>query len=359
MPILSRRTATFRLGALLALLAIPLHAATVATVEDPVARAALPEYKYIPAAKSKDLTPAATVDPTIFQGWPRSQGDNGARRYSALKQINKDNVRNLEVAWIYRSGDGAANVQCTPIFVDGILYGPTPGRAIVAIDAATGAERWRFPLPPARPVRLQDAPARRGLVYWPGDRESPPRILFGGGDWIYALDPGTGRPLPGFGEGGRTSIPTGATVAGAVYRDVYVTSGLLGDAYGYDVRTGRMLWRFRSIPAAGEFGAATWDRPQQGANGWGGLSIDDARGIAFVAFGAPRPDMVGVGRLGDNLFSDCVVALEVLTGSDCGTSRIYITTFGISTCARHPTSPPSCATAGRSTSSRAWRSLAT
>ncbi len=288
--------------------------ANSAPLEDPVARAALPEYKYIPAAQPGELTPAAPLDQKVFSGWTRSQGDNGARRYSTLAQINRQNVGQLEVAWTFRSGDGAANVQCTPIIVDGILYAPTPGRAIVALDAATGAERWRYTLPPVRTVRLQDAPARRGLVYWPGDQDNAPRILFGAGEWIYALDPKTGKELPAFGQGGRTEIPTSATVGGAIFRHIFVTSGLYGDAYGYDVRSGKMLWRFRSVPRDGEFGADTWDQPQLGANGWGGLSVDDTRGIAFVAFGAPRPDMTGVGRLGDNLFGDCVVAIDLLTG---------------------------------------------
>lgn len=305
------RRGAVSIGALALLVALTTRAAPV---EDPAARAALPEFKVIPAAPPESLTPAVPVDPAIFRHWPRSQGDNGARRYSALAQINRQNVRDLEVAWIYRSGDGAANVQCTPIIVGGLLYAPTPGRALVALDAATGQERWRHRLPPAQPVRLQDAPARRGLVYWPGDRANAPRLLFGAGDWIYAVDPGTGARLPGFGEDGRTPIPTGATASGAVFEHIYVTCGLLGDAYGYDVRTGRQLWRFRSVPRDGEFGADTWRGPQQGANGWSGLSLDDARGIAFVAFGAPRPDMVGVGRHGDNLFGDCVVALDVRTG---------------------------------------------
>jgi quinoprotein glucose dehydrogenase len=95
---------------------------------------------------------------------------------------------------------------------------------------------------------------------------------------------------------------------------VFVTSGLFGDVYGFDVRDGRQLWRFRSVAQGSEFGANTWDGPQQGANGWGGLSVDEKRGIAFVSLGAPRPDMVGVGRLGDNLFSNCLVALDALSG---------------------------------------------
>ena len=176
-------------------------ATTAAKLEDPLARAALPEFKTMPAAKTAELTPA--LDPAgsapLFSRWTRSQGDNGARRYSALNQITRDNVRDLAVAWTFRSGDGAANVQCTPIVVDGVLYAPTPGRALVAIDAATGVERWRKQLEAPRPTRLQDAPARRGLVYWPGDRENAARILFGAGDWIYAVDPKTGGAIAGLG----------------------------------------------------------------------------------------------------------------------------------------------------------------
>ncbi len=288
--------------------------AAVAPIEDAAARAALPEFKTIPAATAAELTPAVAVPMEPFGRWARSQGDNGARRYSTLKQITRDNVRELEVAWTFRSGDGAANVQSTPIVVDGLLYAPTPGRAIVALDAATGVERWRKQLEAAPGKRLQDAPARRGLVYWPGDRENAPRILFGAGDWIYAVDPKAGKSLTGFGEGGRTPIATGATASGAVFKHVFVTTGLFGDVYGYDVRTGKPLWRFHSIAQGTEFGSDTWDGPQSGANGWSGLSVDDQRGIVFAALGAPRPDIVGVGRLGDNLFSDCVLALDVLTG---------------------------------------------
>lgn len=283
--------------------------------EEAAARAKLPEFQIIPAATPAELSPASDPAGTaaMFSRWTRSQGDNGARRYSALRQITRDNVRDLAMAWTFHSGDGRMNIQCTPIVVDGTLYAPTPGHAIVALDAATGAEKWRWKVPDLR-NRLQDTPARRGLVYWPGDREHAERIIFGGGDWVYALDPRTGQPLEEFGGEGRAPIDTGATASGAVFKHVYITTGLNGDIFAFDVRTGAALWRFHSVARGGEYGSETWDGPQAGANGWSGLSIDDARGMVFVALGAPRPDMVGVGRLGDNLYGDCVLALDALTG---------------------------------------------
>jgi len=291
-----------------------LHPTAAAGLEDPRARAALPEFEVIPAARPDELTPAEAVDPEPFGRWTRSQGDQGARRYSALRQITRENVRQLEVAWTYHAKDGATNIQCTPIVVDGVLYAPTPGRALVAIDAASGAERWRFQVEAPRKVGLENLVARRGLVYWPGDRSNPPRIIFGADYWIYAVDPRTGRPVPGFGENGRTAIPTAATAGGAICGNVLLTCGLYGDAYGYDVRTGRMLWHFHTIPRGSEFGAETWKGPQWGADPWCGVSVDEKRGIAYIAVGNPSPDQVGTGRLGDNLFADCLLALDVASG---------------------------------------------
>jgi quinoprotein glucose dehydrogenase len=283
--------------------------------DDAGARRALPEYQTIPAATAEELSPAVALHPESFTTWTRSQGDAGARRYSALTQIDRRNVAGLEVAWTYHSRDGARNIECTPIIVDGTLFAPTAGRAIVALDAATGGERWRFQVEqPAHPG-LEDEPARRGLVYWPGDKASAPRILFGSGYWIYAIDPQKGRPLPDFGSQGRVPLATGATVGGVVCRGVFVTAGLYGDIYGFDVRSGAPLWRFHTVPRGNEFGADTWRGPDAGqANCWGGLSLDSDRGIIFAAIGAAQPNFIGTGRLGDNLFGDCVVALDAATG---------------------------------------------
>lgn len=304
------------ISCLLAAFAVPAPPANGSTaIDDAAARAALPEFFIIPAAGPSELTPARDIDAEHMDTWTRSQGDAGSRRYSALTQINRQNVASLSEAWTYHSRDGERNIQCTPIVVQGMLFGPTAGRNLVALDASNGTEIWRYKVEqPARPG-LEDEPARRGLVYWDGDGSVSPRIFFGSGDWIYALDPKTGVPIPGFGQGGRTPLPTGATVSGAVYRGVFVTAGLYGDIYGYDARSGAELWRFHTVPRAGEFGSETWKGPDPGqANCWGGLSLDSDRGIVFAAIGASQPNFIGVGRLGDNLYGDCLLALDAMTG---------------------------------------------
>ncbi len=299
-------------------LAVAAHAVTPVTsdIEDRAAREALPLYQVVPAASPTALTAANGLpEAASMTTWTVSHGDAGATRYSALTQINRQNVAQLAVAWTYRSRDGARNIQANPIVVDGVLYGPTAGRAIVALDAATGVERWRFQVETPERPGLEDAPARRGLVYWPGSEWAGPRVVFASGNWLYALDPKSGAPINTFGNAGRAPLPTGGTAVGAIWNGHYIVPGLWGDVYSFDLSDGRLAWRFHTIPQAGEYGADTWQgTARDGAHPWGGLAVDVARGIAFVAVGAARPDFIGVDRHGDNLFSNCLVALDARTG---------------------------------------------
>ena len=290
-----------------------------------------PQSFVIPAAQPDELTRAnGWPAPESLRTWTRSLGGPTSNRFSALTQITKANVAQLEVAWTYNSGDGKANVQCNPIIVDGVMFAPTAGWNIVALDAATGKERWRFNVP-KEGKRLEDQPARRGLLYWPGDRSSAlqsrdsgrgdsgesrsgPRLIVGAGNWLYALDPKTGQPLASFGENGRTNIPAATSTVAAVHRHVLVAAGYAGDVFGYDIRTGAKLWTFKTKPAPGEYGYETWSNIEQGANCWGGMAMDESRGIAYVATGSPKPNFFGMGHLGDNLFSNCVLALDAQTG---------------------------------------------
>jgi quinoprotein glucose dehydrogenase len=277
----------------------------------------LPEFETIPAATRSELTPAngwPSLD--SFSRWTRSQGGPTSNRYVTLTQINKRNVGQLAEAWTYRSGDGTANIQCNPIFVDGLLYVATPGLALAALDGETGREVWRYQ-PEKQGNGLEDVPARRGLLYWPGDEGHRARIVFTMGTWIYALDPKTGTAIDEFGTGGRAPLPQGgSSVPGLVYKNVLIFPGFITGIYGYDIRSGKQLWTVNTLPVGDEYGAATWDGDQRaGANCWGGQALDESRGIAYVTTGgSPKPNFLGMLHPGDNLFANCIIAIDALTG---------------------------------------------
>jgi quinoprotein glucose dehydrogenase len=284
-------------------------------VEDPAEREKLPLHQTIPAAEPHELTSAnGYPNRETFLTWHRSHGDNGGTRYSALDQINRLNVTNLQVAWTYHSGDDKDNVQCNPIIVDGVMYAPTPGRFIVAVDAENGKELWRF--------KPSGRPAFRGLVYWPGDAQAPARVMFSSGPYLYALDPAGGKPVPGFGDQGHVLLPGraqgdfgAATAAPSTFQDIIVVPGFEKDVWGFDIVSGKHLWTFHTVPHPGEFGYDTWDRPEEyGANCWGGMAMDEVRGIAYITTGSPKPNFVGVGHHGENLFANCLLALDARTG---------------------------------------------
>ena len=208
-----------------------------AQVEDAVQRSRLPEYTTIPAALPQEQTPSNGLPAAdSMRTWTVSHGDSFADRYSALAQINRENVKNLREAWTFHSGDATGNIQANPIVVDGVMFGPTPGRAIVAIDASNGTQLWRFQLEAVEQPRIEDSPARRGLVYWQGTKGHPARIVFSSGDWVYALDPKSGRPMADFGVDGRAPLPTGGTAVGVIWRGTYIVPGLLGDVFAYTHR---------------------------------------------------------------------------------------------------------------------------
>ncbi|RFC46081.1 MAG: Glucose dehydrogenase/Glucose dehydrogenase/Glucose dehydrogenase [Verrucomicrobia bacterium] len=296
-----------------ALPATPAQAAAIAPIPE-LDRSQLASSFILPAAKPERLTPAnGWPSDTSSGNWERSLGGPTSNRFSNLKQITRENVAQLEPAWTYRSGDGNANIQCNPIVVHGTMFTPTPGKNIVAVDAATGKERWRF-APKTLIGGESSNPARRGLLYWKGDAIAPPRLLFGDGNWLIALHPDTGLPVEGFGTGGKTQVPTGTTAVGALHGHIFVLPGYGGDVYGFDARDGKLLWTFKTRPPAGEFGNETWSKLESGANCWGGMAMDESRGIAFISLGSPKPNFIGINHQGDNLFSNCVLALDATNG---------------------------------------------
>jgi quinoprotein glucose dehydrogenase len=287
-------------------------------VEDAKEREKLPLYQTIPAAKPEELTPAnGFPQRETYLTWHRSHGDNGGTRFSALSQINRQNVTTLQVAWIYHSQDGSNNIQCNPIIVNGVMFAPTSGKFVVAVNAETGAELWRF-----KPEGPQGKPAFRGLIYWPNRVGASERVMFCAGKFLYALNPKTGQPIPNFGDGGKALLPGvaqgdfGAATAGpTIFERIIVVPGFEKDVWGFDVVTGKQLWTFHTVPEPGEFGYDTWDQTvTYGANCWGGMAMDEVRGIAYITTGGPKPNFIGVGHRGDNLFANCLVALDARTG---------------------------------------------
>lgn len=285
------------------------------SLEDPVEREKLPLYQTIPAARPEELTLANGLPKReTYLTWHRSHGDNGGTRYSALKQINRENVNQLQMAWTYHSRDASNYIQCNPIVVHGVMFGPTPGKNIVAVNAGDGTELWRF--------KPEGKPAFRGLIYWPGQDGAQERVLFCAGKYLYALDPKTGQPVARFGDGGKALLPGvaqgdfGAATAGpAIFKRIIVVPGFEKDVWGLDVITGKHLWTFHTVPHPGEFGYDTWDRTEPyGANCWGGMALDEARGIAYVTTGSPKNNFIGVEHHGDNLFANCLIALDARTG---------------------------------------------
>jgi quinoprotein glucose dehydrogenase len=275
-------------------------------VEDASARAALPEFQVLPAARPEELTPASESPVGApFIEWRRSHGDTGNTRFSSLDQIDRTNVDRLQVAWTYHSKDGEGNIQCNPIVVEGILYAPTVGENVVAIEARNGEEIWRFD--------LEGRPAFRGLLYWRGNETASPRIFLSAGQDLWALDPADGKPIESFGQGGKVEAGE-VRVPGAVFDNVLVIPGYAKDVFGYDALTGERLWTFHTVPVEGEYGADTWSHPGQGANCWGGMALDEERGIAYISTGSPKPNFDGVEYQGQNLFANCVIALEAKTG---------------------------------------------
>lgn len=291
--------------------------------------------------------------------WPNTGNDKGATRYSTLRQINRGNVKNLKVAWTYNTGDAEPDkkttIECTPIVVNGVMYVTTVKARIVALDAATGREIWRYDpfasLPPSK-IYTSGGGVNRGVAYWEGAAarpvaggsslraaDKPARILTATHDGrLISLDARTGKPDAAFGRNGAvdlregmdrdlSELTYGATAPPAVFEDIVIVGVSVGegpapsapgDVRAFDVRTGKELWRFHTVPRPGEFGHETWAkdswRDRGGANPWSGVTIDARRGWAFVATGSAAFDFYGGDRHGDNLFANSVIALDARTG---------------------------------------------
>jgi quinoprotein glucose dehydrogenase len=279
--------------------------------------------------------PPRSVPKSGYRDWRVYGGGPESIRYSVLDQINRGNVRKLQVAWTYDTGDvfSESEMQCNPIVIDGVLYASSPKVRVFALDAATGKQIWTFD--PNEGSRRVGKQRNRGLTWWQDGSDR--RLFFGFRQWLYALDARTGKPVASFGQNGRIDlreglgrdaqeVSVGLTTPGIIYKDLLIVGSLLpedlpappGDIRAYDVRSGKLRWTFHTIPRPGEFGYETWPKDAWtyagAANNWAGMALDEKRGLVFVPTGSAAFDFYGSNRTGDNLFANTMLALKAETG---------------------------------------------
>jgi quinoprotein glucose dehydrogenase len=270
---------------------------------------------------------ASAESASANRDWLVYLGENGAH-YSPLAQINKSNVKQLQVAWTYDTEE-TGGLQTSPIVVHGILYGISPSQKVFALDAATGKLKWKFD------SGIVGTQPDRGLAYW--EHGNDHRVIVGVMNFVYEINAEDGNAIATFGDHGRIDLrenlgrdPAGVSIVltspAVVYKDLFIVGGREpetlpcppGDIRAYDVRTGELRWSFHTIPHPGEFGYNTWPKDAWktigSANNWAGMTLDAKTGVLYVPTGSAAFDFYGGDRVGDDLFADSEIALNAETG---------------------------------------------
>src|SRR5262245_22150667 len=291
-------------------------------------------------------TGSAQKGATIAE-WRHYGGDAGGTKYSPLDQINASNVKDLQIVWRWRTASLGQptenNWEVTPLMIGDTLYFTAgPGRAAVALDAASGDLKWSYYLDEGERGRRAPRTNNRGLAYWSDGRGSERIILITPGYQMVAIDTKSGKPIPQFGTNGIVDLweglgrqvqpnEIGSSSPAMIVGDVAVVGNALLSgtaprtmnnvpAYirGYDVRTGKLLWTFHTIPKPGELGYDTWEDNSAEYTGntgaWAPLSADLELGYVYVPVETPTGDYYGGHRPGDNLFGNSIVCLDAKTG---------------------------------------------
>jgi glucose dehydrogenase len=265
-----------------------------------------------------------------FNTWSEYLGGADSSQYSSLSQINKSNVKQLTVAWTYPTGD-TIQYLFNPLVIDRVIYVQARSNSLVALDAVSGEELWVHP--------FQGPVTTRGMNYWESRDRTDRRIFTTNGGFLTAIDARTGQTVMSFGDNGRTDLRSGldrdltyvppiqTNNPGRIFEDLIIMplmrSGadyayVPGDIHAYNVRTGKLVWQFHTVPRPGEFGYETWPKDfwmrSGGGINWNELTIDEKRGIVYIPTGTGKWDHYGADRIGQNLFANSIIALDARTG---------------------------------------------
>ena len=268
-------------------------------IEDVQLRNSLPKFKF--KKKAKVFTPSNNNYSYNSSDWPRSHGNDYSDRFSNLKFINKDNAKNLSVAWTSVAND-IQDVQANPIVVNGIIYTPISGGYIVAIDGSNGKQIWKS-------SQYGKFAARRGLIYWPAKGNSSSRIIFSNREKLISLSAKDGKEIKNFGNKGRTR--TGLNVmTPVIYKGNIIIASWDHAIEAYDLVSGNVKWKKKKKKKIDERnGGVKYNN--EGANPWSGISLDRQRGLLFITTGNPHSYFDGTRRPGQNRYSNSIIAIDL------------------------------------------------
>ncbi|MFT4019471.1 MAG: PQQ-binding-like beta-propeller repeat protein [Agriterribacter sp.] len=264
--------------------------------------------------------------------WPTFGHDVSNNKFAALADINTTNVSQLREAWRLEDTTEGGGVYFNPVMMNKRVIGLMPSNKLVAMDAVTGKQLWEF-----TPDSSAIPNWSKGMTYHSG---KPDRIFLISGGTLYAINAEDGNVIKDFGSNGRVDfyeglevadsmrarVPVSSNAPGVVYNNLFIVGCKVpdelpstpGDIRAFNINTGRLEWIFHVIPKPGEFGADTWGENARqrngGANCWGGMALDKERGIVFVPTASPSFDFYGADRPGQNLFANCLLALDAKTG---------------------------------------------
>lgn len=257
-------------------------------------------------------------------------------KFSPLEQISQENVSQLKVAWQYEDTlEGGSSIFFNPLVVGGKMYTFMPSEKLVALDAENGQLIWEFV-----PSSSEVSNWLKGTTYHRGRDGHPDILLFIHGATLYSINAADGSLMENFGDSGKVDFYEGLDVPedmrgeihvtsnapGVVYDDLFIVGckvpdelpAISGDIRAFNIHSGELEWTFNTIPKPGEYGADTWPPNARnrngGANCWAGMALDEARGIVYVPTASPSFDFYGADREGENLFANCLLALDAATG---------------------------------------------